>query len=218
MKQKIIDAFMFRHACKEFDVNKKITKEDFDFILETARLSPSSFGFEPWEFHIIQDMQLREKLLKYCWGAGKQFPTASHVIMTLVKKSCFMKYDSEYITHIMKDIKDIPEEGRKMRGEFYKKFQEVDFKLSESERAMNDWAGKQAYIPLANMMTAAAMVGIDSCPIEGFDKEKTESIITQEMKIDTDKYALAYFVCFGYRKEEPREKTRQKIEDITVWW
>ena len=49
-KQEILSAFQFRHACKEFDTNKIIPKDDFDFILETARLSPSSFGFEPWHF------------------------------------------------------------------------------------------------------------------------------------------------------------------------
>jgi len=55
-KNKIIEAYNYRHACKVFDADKKISDEDFSFILETARLSPSSFGFEPWKFLIVQNM------------------------------------------------------------------------------------------------------------------------------------------------------------------
>ena len=101
MKQKILDAFMFRHACKEFDDTQKITDEDFNFILETARLSPSSFGFEPWKFIVVQNKELRGKLHEVIWGGGKQIPTASHLVLTLVRKSHFMKYDSEYIDNFM---------------------------------------------------------------------------------------------------------------------
>ena len=63
IKETILAAFNSRHACKEFDVNKKISAEDFNFILETGRLSPSSFGFEPWKFLVIQNHSLREKIL-----------------------------------------------------------------------------------------------------------------------------------------------------------
>ena len=59
-KEKIMDAFHFRHACKEFDPMHKISEEDFKFILETGRLSPSSFGYEPWKFVIVQNKELRE--------------------------------------------------------------------------------------------------------------------------------------------------------------
>ena len=61
-KQEIIEAFQFRHATKKFAANKTISDNDFDFILETARLSPSFFGFEPWKFLFVQNTELREKL------------------------------------------------------------------------------------------------------------------------------------------------------------
>lgn len=91
-KNDILKAFMFRHACKEFDSAKKISREDFQFILETGRLSPSSFGLEPWHFLIIQKKELRETFAQVAWGGQKQFPTASHLLFTLVKKviSCDM--------------------------------------------------------------------------------------------------------------------------------
>ena len=59
-KEDIIEGFKFRHATKEFDATKTISDADMHFILETAHLSPSSFGFEPWHFIVVQDAALRE--------------------------------------------------------------------------------------------------------------------------------------------------------------
>ncbi|XPV77148.1 MAG: NAD(P)H-dependent oxidoreductase [Desulfovibrio sp.] len=216
-KDTILEAFMFRHACKAFDAEKTISDEDFNFILETARLSPSSFGFEPWHFVIVQDKAVREKFLPYTWGAQGQFPTASHVVFTLVKKPFFMRHDSEYIQHFMKKVQELPEEIVEMKGGFFKKFQEVDFNLMESDRAMIDWAAHQTYIPLANMMTAAALIGIDSCPIEGFDRTAFDTQLETELNIDLNKYTMGHACAFGYRKEDPRPKTRQSIDAITTW-
>lgn len=67
-KDQILAAYKFRHATKEFDSHKKISDSDFEFILETGRLSPSSFGFEPWKFVVVQSKDMREKLLPYSWG------------------------------------------------------------------------------------------------------------------------------------------------------
>lgn len=216
-KKEILEAFMSRHACKEFDATKTIPNDDFDYILETARLSPSSFGFEPWHFVIMQDMSVREKFLPLCWGAQKQFPTASHVVFTLVKKPYFMRYDSEYIRQFMEEVQELPEEIVEMKSGFYKTFQESDFNLLESERSMTDWAAHQTYIPLANMMTAAAMIGIDSCPIEGFNREKVDELLAVELNVDLQKYTMGHACAFGYRKADPRSKTRQSIEAITTW-
>ncbi len=217
-KDDILNAFMFRHACKEFDSEKKISKEDFTFILETARLSPSSFGFEPWHFLIIQKRKLRETFLKVAWGGQKQFPTASHLLFALVKKSYFMRYDSDYIQNFIKEIQQLPQDIIKMKSDFYKTFQKSDFDLLTSERTLTDWATRQTYIPLANMMTAAAMIGIDSCPMEGFDRKKMDSLLASKLNIDTDKFSMAYALAFGYRKVEPPQKTRQDIEAITSWF
>jgi len=84
-KQQILDAYAFRHACKAFDSDKKISDDEFELILETGRLSPSSFGFEPWQFLVIQNPVLREKLLPLVCGQ-QQVPTASHLLITLSRR------------------------------------------------------------------------------------------------------------------------------------
>lgn len=215
--ENIIKAFQFRHATKEFDKTKKLTKEQIDFILQTANLSPSSFGFEPWHFIVVQDEQLREALKPVAWGAPVKLDTASHFILGLSMKAPMTKWDSDYIMHMMKDIKQMPEDVIEMYSKFYRGFQESDFDL-DTDKKLFDWASKQTYIALANMMTAAALRGIDSCPIEGFHETKTEAILKEKFGVDTDKYGLSYMVAFGYRKEDPAHpKTRRNIEEIVTW-
>lgn len=217
-KEEILKAYQFRHACKVFDVNKKISDEDFHFILETGRLSPSSFGFEPWKFVVIQNQDLRKKLLPIAWGAQKQLPTASHFVVILARKKEDMMYNSSYISNFMTNIQRLPQDVVNVKGDFYKTFQESDFNLLESDRAMFDWASKQTYIALGNMMTAAAQIGIDSCPIEGFHQEKVESLLREEGIMSGDTFGVSCLVAFGYRLEEPQhEKNRQTMDMVVEW-
>jgi hypothetical protein len=214
----IIKAFNFRHACKVFDAEKKISEADFETILETGRLSPSSFGFEPWKFLVVQNQELREKLKPFTWGAQGTLPTASHFIVILSRKQNTLKYDSEYISHMMYDVHHIPEEMAEKRRSFYEKFQKSDFKLLESQRATFDWANKQCYIALGNMMSSAAMLGIDSCPIEGFVAEDIEKVISSDFGIESEEYGVAVMVAFGYRVNAQPVKTRQTLEDVVSWY
>ncbi|MCK5697307.1 MAG: nitroreductase family protein, partial [Gammaproteobacteria bacterium] len=134
-KAQFIKMMQFRHACKVFDDTKKISDDDFLYILESARLSPSSFGFEPWHFLVIQKSVLREKLKALTWGAQGTLPTASHFIVTLVRTGKSMRFDRDYIESIMKNTHNIPEEARSKRKEFYQEFQQNDFKLLNNEQA-----------------------------------------------------------------------------------
>lgn len=216
-KEEIINAFQYRHATKEFDATKEVSKENMDFILETAHLSPSSFGFEPWHFIVVQDKELRELLKPVAWGAPLKLDTASHFVLGLTMKAPMTKWDSDYIMSMMKDVKQLPEEVIEMYSKFYREFQERDFNL-DNDTKMFDWASKQNYIALGNMMTAAALRGIDSCPMEGFHQEKTEALLKEKFGVDTDKYGLSYMVAFGYRKAAPEfAKSRRDIKDIITW-
>jgi len=213
----IINAYNFRHACKVFDASKKIDAKDFDTILETARLSPSSFGFEPWKFLIVQETQHREALRPFTWGAQKMLSTASHFVIILARKQEEMHYNSEYILHMMKDVHHLSDTAIKQRHSVYKKFQEDDFKLLQSPRTTFDWAAKQSYIALGNMMSSAAMLGIDSCAIEGFEADKIQEVMVKEFGMESSKFGVACMVAFGYRINDPRPKTRQNMDDIVQW-
>ncbi len=213
----IIDAFKYRHATKEFDSTKKLSDEQINFILTTANLSPSSFGFEPWHFVVIQDPALRELLKPVAWGAPLKLDTASHFILGLTMKAPMTKWDAPYINYMMDEIKQFPPDVKEMYTKFYREFQERDFAL-DTDKKLFDWAAKQTYIALGNMLTAAALVGIDSCPIEGFHQKNAEKLLQEKFDIDTSKYGLSFMVAFGYRKAAPpHPKTRRPLTEIVSW-
>jgi len=214
-KDDVLPAFRFRHACKRFDADRKISAADFGFILECGRLSPSSFGLEPWKFLVIQNPALRQKLLATVWGAQGTLPTASHYLAILYRKA--MRFDSPHVRHMMVDIQNLAEDVIQAKLGRLSKFQQSDHHVLDSARNLDDWAAKQTYIALGNMMTAAALVGIDSCPIEGFDMAGTEAILKEANVLDTDNFGLAVMAAFGYRTNPQPAKARQPVEDVVGW-
>ncbi len=217
-KEEILKAHRFRFACKEFDKNKKVSEDDLKFILEVGRLSPSSFGFEPWKCLVIENENLRQKILPVAWGVQRQMPTLSHLVIILARKKKDMIFSSDYIKYMVEDVHNIPGDLAEARIERYRNFQKEDFKLLEEDRNIFDWAVMQTYIALGNMMTAAAEIGIDSCPIEGFHREKLEILLEKEEIIDREQFGVSSMVVFGYRKEDPkRPKTRKSMEEVVEW-
>lgn len=216
-KQYILDAYYFRHACKQYDPNKKIDDEDFRFILETARLSPSSFGFEPWKFLVIENKRIRELIRDNAWGAKDKVMDCSHFVVILVRQPHTLLADGEYVPYIMRDVHHIPEDALKVRQGFYRHFTEQDFALTGNPTAFYHWACRQSYIALGNMLTSAAMIGIDSTPIEGFPLEKMDALLVAEGLYSKDEYKLSVMAAFGYRIQEPKVKTRQAFNEVVEW-
>lgn len=218
INKQIMEAFQFRYACKDFDPKRKISANDFETILESGILSPSSFGFEPWKFLVIQKGDIREKLKNVSWGGQGQIPTASHFVVILARKAADLSHDSEYINSMLRDVQLLPVEVQKMKRDFYKNFQTNDFDLKD-ERALFDWACKQTYIALGNMMTSAALLGIDSCPMEGFDRARFEEVLAGEGLLDQEHFGVSMLVSFGYRAEDAKihPKTRGSKESLIQW-
>lgn len=214
-KEEILAAHHFRHATKEFDPNKTISDEDFRFILETGRLSPSSFSAEPWRFVVVQNEQLLNKIKNVSYGAASKLPEASHFIIILSRTSQDMRYDSAY--QLEQQSKAVPKERLARHLEIYEEFQRNDFKLLDNDRFLTDWGIKQTYIPLANMMTAAALIGIDSCPVEGFDIETMNQILEEEELLEDGHFTISVMLAFGYRKKEPGPRIRRPFDDVVKW-
>ena len=215
MNQTIIEAFDFRHATKKFNSNKKISEEDFDTILESGILSPSSLGLEPWRFVVIQNKKLRDKLKPYSWGAQKQLDTASHFVLIFARKN--VTAHSNYVQHLIRGIKEYEDSTIPAVEEKFDNFQ-ASFHIADNDRTLYDWASKQTYIALGNMMTSAALLGIDSCPMEGFDLDKVTEILSEEGILDTEHFGISVMVAFGYRAQEPAHgKIRQSKEDVISW-
>lgn len=225
IQNQIIEAFEFRHAAKVFDPERKINESEFGTILDAARLSPSSFGLEPWQLLVVQDPDKRELLRPFTWGASGemngtegQLRTASHFGIFLSHTGATMSHESDYPRQHAAEVKKFPAEFLDGFHAAYSKFRTDDFKI-ESERETTDWAARQAYIALGNVMTVAAMMGIDTCPIEGFDADQTSAVLEEHFGIDPKLYRPAVMVAFGYRAGPPMfAKTRRDMDEIVSWF
>jgi len=207
MNNNFSKAMDFRHACKVFDDTKKISKEEMHFILEAGRKSPSSFGMEGWKFLVITNDALKEKLRPACWDQV-QITSCSHLVIVLATIDA-VKVESG-IPEKRFARREMPQESL----DFYMKLYAEHLKETLStDTNIYHWTARQSYIALGNMMTAAAYIGIDSCPIEGFEKEKVEAILD----IDTNKYQLAVIVPFGYRLNEQSEQLRLPFEEVVAF-
>lgn len=185
----VLEALKFRHACKIFDPARKIKKGDLETILHCGRLSPSSFGMEPWKFLVVQNTGVREQLRTACWNQP-QITDSSHVIVILVTPEA-IRPDTDYVRSMFAR-RNLPEDAEAAYLKRYKSHLKSEVEPLMSYYA---WGSKQCYIALANMMTGAAAQGIDSCPIEGFCKHDVEATL----EIDTDQYQVAVIAAFGYR-------------------
>lgn len=163
-KKVLLEAMKYRYATKKFDPEKIISDEDFETLLEAARLSPTSFGMEPWKILVIQNRKIREEMMPYGWGARAGLSGASHFVVFLANKREDITFGSPYADHMLKDIHQVPPEVYNFYSQVYTRFGKEEMKILDSERTALDWTSKQAYNVMANMMTMAAYMGIDSCP------------------------------------------------------
>ncbi|BAF71879.1 NAD(P)H-flavin oxidoreductase [Sulfurovum sp. NBC37-1] len=197
-------AMQFRHACKLFDETKQIPDETMRYILEAGRTSPSSFGMEPWKFLVIRNEEMKEKLRPICWNQP-QITTCSDLVVILAAIESVRPQSG--IPEKRFARRPLPQEQIDAYIDLYGNF--LADTLSTDEKTFC-WTARQTYITLANMMTAAAYEQIDSCPIEGFEKENVEKLL----EIDSSKYQVAVMAAFGYRVNEQSEQLRLPFEEI----
>jgi nitroreductase len=196
----------FRHACKSFDASKSIPTEQFDALLEVCRTSPSSFGMEPWRLLVIRDEKLRQALKSSCWNQNQITEASELVIFTT--DNDIVRSDSPYVRKMF-ERRGMPAEMVDVYMGVYKNYLAP---IEEDEILLENWTAKQCYIALANMMTFAATLEIDSCPIEGFDKEGVEAILDLPYG-----HSVAVICAFGYRVNPQSTQTRLNLKEIVEY-
>ena len=204
MQNDFTKAMDFRHACKAFDEGKTISDEHMHYILEAGQKSPSSFGMEGWKFLVITNAKLKAKLRPHCWDQV-QITSSSHLVIILAAIDNVKVESGEVEKRFSR--REMPQESLDFYMGIYG--QHLEKTLSSDENIYH-WTSKQSYIALANMMTAAAYIGVDSCPIEGFEKEKVEDIL----ELDTTKWQVSVVLPFGYRINEQSTQLRLPFDDV----
>ena len=210
-REEVIELQHKRYATKKFDPARRISDEDWASLVEVGRLAPSSLGFEPWKMLLLNNEEMKQDLKSIAWGAVSMLDGASHFVIYLARKG--VNYETPYIERLMQEVRHRSYDPESAYAHRIKSFQESDFKLND-ERSLFDWASKQTYIQMANMMNAAVLMGMDSCPIEGFDKDKVEAYLESKGVLDTSEFGVSVMCAFGYRNEEIKPKVRWNTESI----
>ena len=213
----IRDLLKRRYACRDYDPNRKISDQDFHLILEAGQLAPSSYGFEPWHFLVIESESLKQDLAPIALGAQKALASASHFVIILSRTQARLRYDAPYIGYMMREIQGLPEDFCEFKQQRFETFQKEDFDLLSTERATFDWASKQSYLALAQMMQVAALRGIDSLAMEGFNRQAVTDLLTERGLIDPSEWGVSVMVSFGYGLGSVPRKTRQSLDQLVTW-
>ncbi len=197
----LLQQLRWRYATKKFDPAKRILPPQWQTLEEALILTPSSFGLQPWKFIVITDEATRRKLLPISWNQA-QVVECSHLLVFAFKKHVGAREIDEYLRRIS-EVRGTPLAA--MSG-----FREMMLgNLVEGARSIsiNEWALRQVYIALGNFMTSAALLGIDTCPIEGFEPEKYDQVLGLAKR----DLAAAVVCAAGYRSADDKYAALAKV-------
>ncbi|SIR36567.1 NAD(P)H-dependent oxidoreductase [Maribacter ulvicola] len=196
----LLNKLNWRYATKKFDHSKKVSSENLKILLEAARLTASSYGLQPYHFYVIEEANIRTKLKKASFDQP-QITDASHLLVLANKPTFDATMIDDYIANIMavrglsKD--DLLGFSQTMKSTL----------LDQADTFKGSWTSNQAYIVLGNLMTVAAEMKIDTCPMEGFDKAQYNEILGL-----TDKgLNTAVVLAVGYRSADDATQNYPKV-------
>jgi nitroreductase len=195
-----LDQLKWRYATKKFDSSKKLSDKDLDKLLEAVRLSASSYGLQPYEIYVVKDKETREKLHPAAFEQPQLLDSTCVLVFTAITK-LDEAYLDDYIDNIVTT--------RNMKKEDLSGMKDMIMNavISQSQEAKIEWAKRQAYIALGNLLSAAAHYQIDACPMEGFNPEQFNEILElKEKNRDT-----AVIATLGYRHKDDSLQHAEKV-------
>lgn len=208
--QQLVEALNWRYATKKFDPAKKIPDADWQALEQSLVLSPSSIGLQPWKFFVVTDPAVKAQLVTASYRQV-QAADCSHFVVFTVRRDIDAAHVDRHIARMM--------EVRGVSAESLAKFRTMT--LGNLERArelgtLDTWQTHQIYIALGQFMTSAALLGIDTCPMEGIEPEKYDDVLG----LLAGDYATVVACAAGYRLPDDKyattKKVRFKAEDVVV--
>lgn len=195
--ENILNSLTWRYSAKIFDTTKKISDDDWNAIEDALILTPSSFGLQAWKFIVVQNPEMKEKLKNASYQQS-QVSDCSHLLVLCSKKDVTQDDIDLYIDSIAK-IRNVSLES--LNG--FKKY--IVDTLMHLRPSMGAYLENQVFIALGNVLTVAAMMKIDACPIGGFEREKYDEILKL-----TD-YTTSVVCPFGYRDSTDKYAQLKKV-------
>ena len=167
---KIIDSLNWRYATKSFDTTKKVSQADLDEIIETFRLTPSSFGLEPWKLIVIENQELKNEMVAYSYNQKQVWECSHLLVFTAVKN-----IDNDYIDSHLDNNTKITRASREDLS-WYENVMKAYFSALD-ENTKEKWAREQVHIALWNVLNTLAQKWIDSCAIWWFNPKKYDEVL-----------------------------------------
>jgi len=191
----------WRYATKKFDATKKISDDVWQALVESLILAPSSFGLQPWKFFVVTNPEIRQQLVGHSWGQA-QVADASHLVVLAFKKDLNTDDVDRYMQNIS-EVRQVSIDNLQGFSKVIKGFlTEPPYHLD-----INEWSKRQVYIALGQFMTSAALLGIDTCPIEGFSPPKYDEVLG----LTELGYASVVVCAAGYRADDDKSAALAKV-------
>jgi nitroreductase len=208
--QQLLDALRWRYATQKFDASHKIEPATWSALEEALVLTPSSIGLQPWKFFVITKAEVKTELRAAAWNQS-QVSDCSHFVVFAVRKNIGAEHVDRHLDRIV-EVRGVPRESLTRFGQMAVK----NLDAARAEGRLDTWQTHQIYIALGSFMTAASVMGVDTCPMEGFKPSKFDEILGLT---GTD-HASTVACAAGYRHPDDKyavnKKVRFRVDDVIV--
>jgi nitroreductase len=208
--QLLVDALNWRYATKKFDPSKTIPAETWHALEQALVLSPSSIGLQPWKFFVITDSVMKAQLQTASYRQA-QVADCSHFVVFTVRRDLDAAHVERHIERMMELTGATAEAMAKFRAMTLRNLDKA-----RAEGKLDAWQEHQVYIALGKFMASAAVLGVDTCPMEGIEPAKYDEILG----LTGGHYATTVGCAAGYRSADDKyatmKKVRFKSEDVIV--
>ena len=200
--QQLLGALNWRYATKVFDAAKKIPADTWQALEQALILTPTSYGLQPYQFLVITDPATRAALLPHSWGQ-RQVVTCSHFVVFTAKTKT-TEADVDKLIRRTVEIRKLP--AAEALGP-YRFMMLGDLVNGPRGKIAHEWATRQTYIALGNLMTCAAVLGVDACPMEGLVPAEYDQVLN----LNGSGYATVVACALGYRAASDKYATLAKV-------
>ena len=206
----VTEALNWRYATKKFDRTRRIPEGTWSALEEALVLSPSSYGLQPWKFVVVQDAAVRAKLSAAAWGQTQPLD-CSHYVIFAARRGLDLADIDRFLARTA-EVRGVPVESLNA----YRDIVSGTADRARKGGTLDAWCAKQAYIALGQFMAAAAVLGVDTCPMEGFEPAKFDEILGLPAK----GYGAVVSCAAGYRAPDDKyaklPKVRFRPQDVIL--
>ena len=199
--ESLLASLQWRYAVKRFDPARTIAPELWAALEQALILTPTSYGMQPYRFVVVADAALRERLVPVSWGQ-RQVADASHFVVFAARERTTVEDVDRYMARIA-EVRGGTVEA--LAG--FRKLLVADVVDGPRGEVALEWATRQAYLALGTFMTSAALLGVDTCPMEGFEPAAYDELLGLPAR-----GLRAVVACAaGYRAADDRHAALPKV-------